>query len=196
MKKNNLLLVLLTCILQVSYTQAQSKREFYNEDFKWHISIPENFRNVESEELAEMQNKGAKAIEDTYGEKIINQSKIIFAFKNNEFNYFESNSQPFDPKIDGNYLESVEAVNEILYQTFLSQMPGIKVEKSTTVEKIDNLDFQVCKMTVKYPNNFVLNFHMYNRLFNKREFTVSVVYVDPFKGKKMLDAFKNSKFDK
>ncbi|MEN9972002.1 MAG: hypothetical protein RIS20_349 [Bacteroidota bacterium] len=49
-------------------------------------------------------------------------------------------------------------------------------------------------MKIEYPNKLVLNLLMYSRLFNKREFTVNIMYVDNKKGEQMLEAWKKSKF--
>ena len=137
------LIVCFTIIIQSCNGQNTSKQEIYNKDFKWTITIPENFQNVSKEEWSKMQNKGEEAIENTYGEEIINQSKTIFVFKSDQFNYFESNYQPFDVAIDGDYLESCKNVNNIIFETFKTQMPGIKIDSTSSVEKIDNLNFQI-----------------------------------------------------
>ena len=76
--------------------QTQSKKkEIHNVDFNWTITIPENFDTVSAEQWAKMQNKGAEAIEKTYDEKVENNARTIFVFRNDQFNYFESNSRFF-----------------------------------------------------------------------------------------------------
>src|SRR5690606_1788507 len=148
------------------------------------------------EEWAKMQNKGADAIEKTYNEEVVNQAKTIFVFKSDQLNYFESNYQPFDTAIDGDYLESCKNVNNMLYETFITQMPDIKIDSTSTVEKIDNLEFQTFKMKIEYPNKMTMNVLMFSRLFDKKEFTVNIMYVDKKKGEQMLDSWKKSKFTK
>jgi len=186
----------LTIIFQSCNGQTTPKKEIYNKDFNWTITIPENFQNVSAEEWEKMQNKGADAIEKTYDEEVINQSKTIFVFKNDQLNYFESNYQPFDTAIDGDYFESCKNVNNMLYETFITQLPDIKIDSVSTIEKIDNLEFQLFKMKVEYPNKMVLNVLMYSRLFDKKEFSVNIMYVDNNKGKQMLESWKKSKFTK
>lgn len=189
-------IICFTITLQSCNGQISPKKEIYNQDFSWTITIPENFQNVSAEEWAKLQNKGAEAIEKTYEEEVINQSKTIFVFKSDQFNYFESNYQPFDISIDGDYLESCKNVNDILYETFKAQIPNIKIDTTKTVEKIDNLEFQIFKMKIEYPNKMVLNVLMYNRLFDKKELTVNIMYVDNKKGQLMLEAWEKSKFTK
>lgn len=196
MNKLKYFLVGVTIIFQSCNGQTTPKKEIYNKDFNWTITIPENFENVSAEEWTKMQNKGADAIEKTYNEEVVNRAKTIFVFKSDQLNYFESNYQPFDPAIDGDYLESCKNVNNMMYENFVTQMPDIKIDSSSTVEKIDNLEFQTFKMKIKYPNNMVMNVLMFNRLFDKKEFTVNIMYVDDNKGEQMLDSWKISKLVK
>jgi hypothetical protein len=196
MNKLKYFLIGLTFIFQSCNGQTTPKKEIYNKDFNWTITIPENFENVSAEEWAKMQNKGADAIEKTYNEEVVNQAKTIFVFKSDQLNYFESNYQPFDTAIDGDYLESCKNVNNMLYETFITQMPDIKIDSTSTVEKIDNLEFQTFKMKIEYPNKMTMNVLMFSRLFDKKEFTVNIMYVDKKKGEQMLDSWKKSKFTK
>lgn len=190
----NLLIAGLILFFQSCTGQKAPKQEIHNNDFNWTITIPENFESVSSADWEKMQNKGADAIEKTYEGEVVRQAKNIFIFRSDQLNYFESNYQPFDPDVDGDYLQSCKTVKEVLYETFMTQMPGVKIDTVTTVEKIDNLEFQALTMKVEYPNKMVLNFLMFSRLFDKREFTVNIMYVDKLKGQKMIDSWRQSKF--
>ena len=186
--------IVLTILFQSCLGQTNPKKEIYNKDFNWTITIPENFDTVSAVQWVKMQNKGVDAIEKTYDGKVDNRTKTIFVFKSDQLNYFESNYQPFDTATDGNYFESCKNVNEMLYQTFITQMKGIKIDTVTLTKKIDNLEFQTLKMKVTYPNNMILNVLMFSRLFDKKEFSVNIMYVDKNKGELMLNSWKNSKF--
>jgi len=196
MNRLKYLQICLIIIIQSCNGQTTPKKEIYIKDFNWTITIPENFQNVSGEEWTKLQNKGADAIEKTYDEKVINQSKTISVFKSDQLNYFESNYQPFDIAIDGDYLASCKNVNDILYETFKTQMPDLKIDSTSTIEKIDNLEFQTFKMKVEYPNKMVLNVLMFSRLFDKKEFSVNIMYVDNNKGQQMLESWRKSKFNK
>ncbi|NHM01638.1 hypothetical protein [Flavobacterium difficile] len=181
-------------VIQTCLGQTSSKKEIYNADFKWTITIPENFISVSSEEWAKMQAKGEDAIEKTFNEDIVNQSKTIFIFKNDNFNYFESTHQPFDPLIDGDYIETFDGVNGLLMETFQTQMPNVKIDTLRGTEKIDGLEFQTFKMKVVYPNNLVYTILMFSRLFDKKELTVNIMFIDEEKGNLMLESWKKSRF--
>jgi len=119
MKNHLFLLVIAFGFLWSCKGQSKSnQRTIYNKDFKWTVSIPAGFDTVSAGKWAQMQNRGADAIEKTYGAEVENNAKTIFVFQSDRFNYFESNYQPFDTTKDGNYLESFREVNDLLYGTF------------------------------------------------------------------------------
>lgn len=191
------LFLLLSCLFASCKGQTKAApKTIYNKDFKWTISIPAGFDTVSAANWAKMQNRGAEAIESTYGAEVENNAKTIFVFQNDKFNYFESNYQFFDTATDGNYLESIRQVKDVVYGTFEAQMKGAKLDSSSSTQTISGLEFQVFKVVITLPNNIVLNWQMFNRIFGKKDFTVNIMTVDRTKEKELLDAWLNSKFDK
>ena len=177
-------------------TKKLEEKEFYNKDFNWTIAIPDGFEAVTPEQWAKMQNKGEEAMEKTYNSKIVNLSKTIFVFKSDQFNYFESNYQPFDSITDGNYLESCKNVNNILYGTFQAQIPNVKLDTISSEETIGGLKFQTFNVTTTFPNNQKMDVWMYSRLFGNKEFTVNIMTMDKAKQKLLFRAWRNSSFTK
>jgi hypothetical protein len=196
MKRIIYLFLCLPILFQFCAGQTTPKKEFYSKDFNWRITIPENFVAVDSAEQVRMQNKGAAVIEKTMDTEVENHARILFSFRSDKMNYFECNYQPFDPVLDGDFLETWQSINNVLYETFITQMPGIKIDTTRAVEQIDNLTFQTFKANIQYPNKIVLHMMMYSRLFDKKEFTVNIMYVDEAKGEKLLNAWKHSTFGK
>lgn len=192
MKKTVLFLVFL--FFQNGFSQDTVATKIYTKEFNWTISIPEQFEKVSNEEWKKMQKTGEKAIEKTIGEDIVNNSKIIFVFKNDAFNYLEANSQPYNKKVDGDFFETCKAVDEIIYQTFKTQLPDVKIDRFTETEIIGGLEFYKFKIKVYYPNKTVLTAIMYNRLFGNKELTVNIMYVNTIKGVSMLNAWRKSTF--
>lgn len=194
-----LLLVFMTIAFLMIQCGGQPKskpKEFYSKDFDWKITIPEGFDSVPPAEWARLQNKGQNAIENTYGEKIDNQSKTIFIFRSDKFNYFESNYQPFDTATEGDYLKTMQEVNGIIYGTFEVQMPGVKLDSASSTEVISGLTFQKFKVNIALPNKMVMTSSMYTRIFGKKEFTVNIMAFDRKKEQLLLDAWRKSTFGK
>ena len=171
-------------------------QEFYDENFKWKIIIPENLKALNPEKWAKSKERGMQAIEDTYGEGIEDYTIPIFTFNNGQFNVFEAMYEPFDPDVDGDFLENCKLVHEIVYETFITQMPDAVIDTLTNIEQIDNLDFYVFKIKITYPNKMIMNMLMYSRLFDKQSFGLNIIYQDKELGQKMLDAWENSTFEK
>ena len=188
--------VLLVMVLFVALQSCKEtpKNEIFNPDFKWTITIPENFQNVNPDEWKKMQDKGTEAVEKTYDGKVENTAKTIFVFKSDNFNYFESNSQPFDPAVDGDYSVSCRNVNNTFYGTVQAQIPGAQMDTLTTEETIGGLKFHKYTVTINLPNKMIMEYLMYSRLFDKTELTVNIITSDKAKQKVLLDAWNNSKF--
>lgn len=176
------------------YAQSSSKNEYYNGQFKWKIVIPENFQYVNSEEQKQLKEKGEDAFEKTYGQDIINQTTHIFAFNNGKFNYFDSCYQPYDTETDGDYITTCKGVNNILYETLSTQLKQAKIDTISGTEIIDKLEFQTFNLKVKLPNGIDMNMITYCRLFDKKELSVNIIYIDEKKGQLMLDSWRNSIF--
>lgn len=178
------LLSLLSC-----ESKPTTKNEVYhNTQFNWTIHLPDGFEK--ETEWSEMQEKGTKAIENTFDQEVENIGQTIFVFKKDETNYFESNFQPFHPEIDGDYITSCRQVNQI----FMAQMIDIPLDSNSTTLTIDGLEFQQFNVVMNFPNGMKLTTHMFSHLFEGEELAVNIMYSDEELGKKMMTAWKNSKF--
>lgn len=197
MKLYTLLLSGLVAILLSCPVVAQTaKKEIHNKEFNWTIVIPEGFESVTAEEWTRLENKGADAIEKTYGEKVENRAKTIFVFKSDRLHYLEANYQSYDAAADGDYLESVKSVNDVLYGTFEAQLPNARLDSAFSTEVISGLTFQRFKIAITLPNKMILNVWMYSRLFGKKDFSLNIMAVDKEKERLLLEAWRSSKFGK
>ncbi len=187
------LLITLTFIM--SCKSQTSEQEFYSKEFKWKIVIPSGFEKIETKDWREYQNKGVKAMEKTFDTIIENQTRTIFSFKNGKYNILESNVQPYDVKIDGDYFESNNGVKYAMYKTIKDQVKGAKIDTLSFKKIISGKEFDSFKMTITYPNKLVLNTLTYSRLFDKTEFTVNITYIDEKEGRKMIEKWENSVFE-
>lgn len=194
MKRFFLLVIFIVAIFHSCPAQSGSTPTvIYDKDFKWTIEIPQGFESVSAEQWAKLQNRGAEAIEKTYDAKVENNAKTIFVFQSDQFNYFESNYQPFDTT-EGNYLDNFKKVNDLLYGTFEAQLPKAKLDSVSSSEIIDGKLFQTFEVTITIADNFALKWIMYSRLFGKKEFTVNIMTANKEKRETLLKAWRNSKF--
>ena len=187
---------LLSILLFVLYINPLITKELYDEQFEWRITLPDDFEEVSSEEWKRLQQTGEDAIEDTFNEEIENFTKTIFVFKKGDYNYFESNYQPYDEAIDGNYLEASQSVNEIVYETLATQLADAIVDSSSSVQTIAGLEFQHFHVSAELTGVVTINIQSFSRLFGDQDFTVNITYIDEREGDIMLDAWRNSTFGK
>jgi len=195
MKKALLLLACVIMLNQSSKAQDTVKtNQFYNDEFKWKIIIPPNFQTVNADEWNKFKNKGSEAVEKTYDQKVVDKSKTIFVFKSDNFNYFEANYQPFDVKKDGDYSASNKSTAKVLFNTLKTQIPNATIDSASTQINVGNLPFNVFILRAALPNNVVFSIYSFSHLFDKKEFTVNIMFVNSRKGDIMLNAWKSSSF--
>lgn len=193
------LISIFTCSIILLFTSCKSEpksppQTLFNKDFNWTITIPKNYTSVNSKEWKKKQQQGVETIEEINGATPVNMAEVIFVFKKGENNYLEANHQPFDTLADGSYAESVEYVNEILYDSFSKSMPNTRIDHKASKEMVSGLEFYTYRISVNMPNGIHFTSKMYSRLFDKEEFTVNIMYTDKKEGKIMMDAWKNSTF--
>ena len=185
--------------LLLTFCKAQDKTDstvFYNKEFKWRITIPVGFDTISSAEMAILQNRGKVALEKTAGRKVKDNTKKLCVFRSGQSNSFECSTQPYEVKKQGSYIKTCDEVNKLLYKTFELQMPGVKIDSSCSTIVVNGLTFQSFNLAATLPNQITLHVYTYSRLFEKREFAVSIIAIDREKEKQLLNAWLNSKFEK
>ena len=187
------LIILSVLVIGTGSCGQKTAKEFYDKNFKWKITIPKELKVVNAEEWAKLKERGLLAKGEINGE---DDGTLICAFNNGELNAFEAVYIPFDPEVDGNYIEKYKRPIEKMYKAFVTRMPNNVVDTLTTIEQIDNLDFYVLKIKITTPNNKIFNMLSYNRLFEKKLFVLDICYINEEIGQKMLNAWKNSTFGK
>jgi len=194
MKKALQTIPILLIVMQLCKAQDTTKRIYYSKDFKWKIEIPANFDTVSVVEWAKMKNKGSQAVEKTYNQKVIDQTKTLIVFKSTGYNYFEANTQLFDTKKDGSYAASCKSVDDILYTTLKTQAPNATLDSISVKTNIGGLDFNTFIMQMKIGDNVAFSIYSFSRLFGNREFSANIMFMNSGMGDVMLDAWKKSTF--
>lgn len=171
---------------------------FYtSNDIGWTIEIPKGWKIVEKEKTQEMNERGFKALEETLENEIdYSGLKNLISFQKNQFNLFQSSSEPFNLEYEGEWDDNNAALKEIIYSTYENQ--GIKVDSSTTkIENIDGLDFQTFSFTLYgSKGEVILKQIMYSRLINGFDFGVNINYNNDQDRDELLKVLRNSKFKK
>jgi hypothetical protein len=196
----NAMAIATVLITLVSSCHAQPKTapgEYYSKEFNWRVTIPAGFQSVPDTSWQKMKNRGTAAIEQTAGATVEDHSKTLFVFQLDQFDYFESNYQSFDPEKEGDYRANNKSACDLICQTFQRQVPSARMDSSYSTELISGLRFVVFSLDIHLSEQATFHMRMYGRPFaEKRLFTVTILYLDPAKGKPMLDAWRKSTFPK
>lgn len=169
---------------------------YESQEIGWSIKIPDGWEVTSKDKSEKMTDKGRDLIEESTGTLIeAKELKHLISFQKDQFNIFQSTSEPFKEEFPGEYMQSNKAVTELIYRTFTDQ--GIKTDTASGKEKIQGLDFITFYITVFDPNGKILLHQvMYSRLMNGYDFGVNINYNNDADKTTMMNAWKNSKFFK
>ena len=181
---------------QVDEGNVENKT-YSSKEIGWSITIPDNWEVTSREQNEKLQEKGLDAMEGMVdGEIDISNLKNLIGFQKDQFNLFQSTSEPAEFESKEEWEENNAAIKELIYNTYLQQ--GIKVDSTTTeMVKVDGLDFHSYSFTISSPKgDIILTQIMYSRLINGFDFGVNINYNNESDKKEMLEAWMNSKFTK
>lgn len=169
---------------------------YHNEKFGWDIPVPKGWTVLSREEIQRLEGKGRKAVEEAYGTEVKGSPVSLLNLRNDRSNLFNSTAQPFDPKKDGKYKYQQKALFDMITTTYRSK--GIPTDAKRSKERIDNLEFEVLKVTLYSADkkHVVLHQIIYDRLMNDRSLLMSITYNDERDGDELLKAVRSSKFRK
>ena len=175
--------------------QEEATNVYYDTTFNWSIIIPDGFFSVTPEEWAVMQNRGKEAFEESLDGEIIEPATTILVVKKNQFNYIEANYMVNDPE-DGTPEETVHLVGDLMYLTLQDQMPGLPIDSSYSNVLISGLDFTLFTININFEEQqLMLRIEMYSHVFEDKDFTLNIMYMDEEQGLLMKDAWFASKFE-
>src|SRR5690625_5107294 len=106
---------------------------YTSEEIGWTIEIPKGWTVMDKEKTKETKEKGLKAIEATKeGEIDYSGLRNLISLQKEQFNIFQSTSEPFKLEYEGEWEENNSALKEIIYTTYLNQ--GMKTDSSATTK--------------------------------------------------------------
>ncbi|WP_372773336.1 hypothetical protein [Mangrovibacterium sp.] len=183
--------ILFAIFLFPTFTWAQTKLEspsFYSPEFNWKIQIPPGFEEIEPA-IWDLKKNATDSIAPA------KQPQTILVFKSNDYHYFESNWQLYNKDEQGEFKVHCQSVANQLYQTFEEQIPDAKIDTASSVQTVGSLEFQkfVFKMTL--PNGIALYSYMFSHLFDNKEFSANLFYVNEEQGALLMEAWLYSKFE-
>lgn len=170
---------------------------YTSNEIGWTMEIPKGWTVVDKEKSQETTEKGLKMLEETIdGEIDYSGLKNLISFQKNQFNLFQSTSEPFLLEYEGEWEINNAALKELMCSIYENQ--GIKADSSaTTTETVDGINFHTYGFTIYGPKGeVILNQIMYSSLINGFDFGVNLNYNSDENRDELLKVFRNSKFKK
>jgi hypothetical protein len=172
--------------------------EFFNNEFRWEISIPKGFDTMSTKLYLALRDLGIKDLEKSAHENFESDTVAtrICAYQSDGiFNYFEANQEVFDPKIDGDFFTHCRQNDDYIYAAYKKVLfSDIKIDTTITDEMIDAYSFRRFQLRIDFSSSREMNMYVYSRLFGKKEFTFVIVCLSKKKLELILNAWENSKF--
>lgn len=169
---------------------------YHNEKLGWDFPVPRGWKVLSRREIERLEGKGRKTVDEAAGGNVRDNHVALLHLRKSPTATFTSTAQVFDPMKDGNYRDRQEALFSIIANTYRSQ--GIPTDVRRSTERIDNLDFEVLKLTLYSVNRqkVVLHQLVYDRLMNGRSLLISITYSNHKDGDELLQAVRSSRFTK
>lgn len=185
-------LLLLTCLL-FKFSTAQD-RVYTFKEVGWTISLPSDYRVLDSAEIAAKSEKGKKAIEDANDVKTdISDTKTLISATKNRFNIFNSTITPYDPDTDGDFEAVSQGIKEAIYKTLKESMEA-DFDTVSSVATIDGLDFDKFLITVNIKGKALLHMALLTKLYKGYDFGITYLYMDDSIRDEIESMLSNSKF--
>ena len=180
---------------QLCFSQADTiPKTRHVEEFNWTITIPDAYKLVADADWDAQEKKGEDFFENAWGEDIVNEAVTLFAYKSGQYNSFDANWQAYDEAVDGDYKESNDGVNQLIFATLKSEMRGVFMDSTSSIQMIDGLKFHRFDINIELTEEITFRVIGMSRPFGKKDFTMNIGYIDEKVGEQMLAAVLNSRF--
>ena len=166
---------------------------YTSSEIGWTIRIPDGWNIVSRDQQEASLEKGMKAVEEVAGEIDYSGLKHLISFQKNQFNIFQSSSEPFPLEYEGEWEENHVSLKGLLYDTYTNQ--GIKADTSSSRASIDGIDFAVFHIVVHGPKGEVILYQdMYSSHINGFDFAVTLNYNNDKDKETLMAVWENSVF--
>jgi len=194
MRKHIFLISIIGFLILIS-CQKEKEITIENDDFKWTINIPKNFKEVSEKNWNKVKSDGIESFKKVSDQKVKKEDieNTLFAYKNGQFHTLESNYKIINTT--ENYIESNKGMNTVTYESLKKAMSNTELDSLSSKQVISGMEFDTFEINFDYPNGERLTTKSFRRLFGNKRFTINIVYKDEAIGKELFNSIANSKFE-
>ncbi len=168
---------------------------YHSTEIGWTIEIPKGWSIIQRDESRKRNKRGLKAIREANEiDYDASNLKQLISFKKDKLHIFSATSEKFELEYDGEYEDQHKLTKEALYNTYIQN--GIKADTISLKEKIDDLEFNLFRITIyNQKGKVVLHQDIYSRYINGFDFGVNLNYINEKEKMELMKVWKNSKFE-
>ncbi len=188
--------ILLLLTLSTQALAQDSTRRYTFKEIGWTITLPDEFKELDSAANNKNIERGKKAFEES-NDLItdISELKTLFSATKNTYQYISATLTPFDPKKDGDYLKVNKDIKDITYNTFRVQSPDAVLDTFSKKMIIDGLEFEKFSITIKI-KDLTLTLVLVSKLYKGYDFGISYLYIDDKTRQQIEASINGSKFSR
>ncbi|MFK7756539.1 MAG: hypothetical protein AB8B53_06360 [Flavobacteriales bacterium] len=161
-----------------------------NEVIGWTIVVPSDWTLTKMEQ-EESSNDSTNVSKQSNSENLDN---YLFSFEKDEFNMFQSSVEPFKEDYNGEWIQNVKGVKQLLCDVYSKE--GIKMDTTATIStQLVGKEF-LSYETRLYANDGTLKLSQifYSTLQNNHDFTICLNYNSPDYREELIDILSRSRF--
>lgn len=177
-------------------TGSLNERNVYTaKEIGWTAVLPENWKILTKRENFAINEKGKKAMEETYGKKV-DDSKLVdlISIEKDKFNSFQSTMEPFDNATDGDYDDHNIAIHDLIKDVYKTK--GIPADHELGAVRIDGIMFDrfITKIYSPDKKKVILEQRMFSALINGYDFSMNINFNDSTNEQILMKVINSSKF--
>jgi len=191
-----LLILLYLTICGQSLSAQRDSLTYYFKNPGWTITIPADFKIMDSATRAANMAIGKAAVEKTT-DLIINTSKLkdLITITKGKLNVFSSNLTLSTIITNENWETADKSAKEIFLNSFLKQLPDTKTDTINSIVTIGNIHFKQFQATCVIKEKISLHIFYLSQYYKGHYFIISYFYADESAGEQIKNMLNNSKFD-
>ncbi|RZJ81702.1 MAG: hypothetical protein EOO47_03320 [Flavobacterium sp.] len=189
-------LLLNACTSNTKTVEEPKSTLYKSDEIGWEIEIPAGFNKISQARIDANDKLGKEAVGKVYdGDVKVDSLRHLVSFNKNRFNLFDSTIEPYTEQKPGEYEANNQLIKKLIFDTYAKQ--GIKIDTSSNKIEVSGLQFHAFYIKVFGPNGTtVLNQVMFNRAIRNYDFGINITFNNSIDSALLIDAFKQSKFDK
>lgn len=188
-------IILFSIVTVVIIGCSKENKTFNVTEIGWSVGLIDGWKIESSRNLNKDLQEGIEIIKKSGVNPNINGEEIsLITLRKNTISKFQVTIIPFKESYKNEWNDKYPLIKNHIYNIFIAQ--GVKVDSTSSKEKIDGVDFEIFNMKIYQNDRQVMEQNMYRTYLNGYDFIINMTNDKPLYKKQMLRTLRKSKFSK